>query len=168
MPGGRLGPRWKLDRSIHLAYGPFPRDTSPFLKVLSWGSGPQPHHLLLPFHPPPNSPTGWALTLPHCTDEKTMAETEKMTVQVSKQQSQESNRDGRVLQPPLSSTVPRPYSSQGLSTLTLGMPLPPYLLRAQTWTWGQLLPPLCPPASVLGCVVPDPGPFSSWSTTVPS
>lgn len=97
-----------------------------------------------------------------------MAETEKMTVQVSKQQSQESNRDGRVLQPPLSSTVPRPYSSQGLSTLTLGMPLPPYLLRAQTWTWGQLLPPLCPPASVLGWVVPDPGPFSSWSTTVPS
>lgn len=97
-----------------------------------------------------------------------MAETEKMTVQVSKQQSQKSNRDHRVLQPPLSSTVPRPYSSQGLSTVTLEMTLPPYLLRAQTRTWGQFLPPLCPPASVLGWVVPDPGPFSSWSRTVPS
>lgn len=37
-----MGPRWKLDRSIHLAYGPFPRDTSPSLQVLSWGSGPNP------------------------------------------------------------------------------------------------------------------------------
>lgn len=161
MLGGRLGPRWKLDRSIHLAYGPFPRDTSPSLKVLRWGSGHQPHHLLLLFHPLPNSPTGRALTLPHRTDEKTMAETEKMTVSVSKQQSQKSNRDRRVLQPPLSSTVPRPYSRPlhshpGNASPTVSPP-------SSDTDLGPIPPSLCPPASGLGWVVPDPGPFSSWS-----